>query len=157
MYFSAISFKCFDIHFREKLYEISFKNPIKDGILRKCPQMADELEDPYSKRLSGSEILSILCEEKCDRQQDIKPKGTLNFESKYLELEVFLIMILLVILFESRINITTSECPEILSEVCELVDCLKPKASHLCPNSCPRGKNRTENVIFYDSYICKPM
>ena len=78
---------CFDIHFREKLYEISFKNPIKDGILRKCPQMADELEDPYAKRLSGGEILNILCEEKCDRLQDIKPKGKSNFESKYLQLE----------------------------------------------------------------------
>ena len=61
-----------------------------------------------------------------------------------------------VILSETRINITTIittlECPEILSEVCELVDCLKPKASHLCPDSCPRGKNRIENVILYDSY-----
>ena len=46
--------------------------------------MADELEDPYAKRLSGSEILNILCEEKCDRLQDIKPKGTLDFDSKYL-------------------------------------------------------------------------
>ena len=82
---------CFDIHFREKLYEISFKNPIKDGILRKCPQMADELEDPYAKRLSGGEILNILCEEKCDRLQDIKPKGKSNFESKYLQLESYFI------------------------------------------------------------------
>ena len=80
--FILIDFKCFDIHFREKLYEISFKNPIKDGILRKCPQMADELEDPYAKRLSGSEILNILCEEKCDRLQDIKPKGKSNLESR---------------------------------------------------------------------------
>ena len=46
--------------------------------------MADELEDPYAKRLSGSEILNILCEEKCDRLQDIKPKGKLDFDSKYL-------------------------------------------------------------------------
>ena len=82
--FILVNFMCFDIHFREKLYEISFKNPIKDGILRKCPQMADELEDPYAKRLDGSEILNILCEEKCDRLQDIKPMGKLIFESKYL-------------------------------------------------------------------------
>ena len=44
--------------------------------------MADELEDPYAKRLSGSEILNILCEEKCDRLQDIKPKGKSNLESR---------------------------------------------------------------------------
>ena len=50
--------------------------------------MADELEDPYAKRLSGSEILNILCEEKCDRLQDIKPKGKSNFESKYLLLKI---------------------------------------------------------------------
>ena len=80
--FILVNFMCFDIHFREKLYEISFKNPIKDGILRKCPQMADELEDPYAKRLSGGEILNILCEEKCDRLQDIKPKGKSNLESR---------------------------------------------------------------------------
>ena len=82
--FILVNFKCFNIPFREKLYEISFKNPIKDGILRKCPQMANELEDPYAKRLKGSDILNILCEEKCDRLQDIKPKGTLDFDSKYL-------------------------------------------------------------------------
>ena len=51
--------------------------------------MVDELEDPYAKRLSGGEILNILCEEKCDRQQDIKPKGELNVESKYLLFEIF--------------------------------------------------------------------
>ena len=89
---------CFDIHFREKLYEISFKNPIKDGILRKCPQMADELEDPYAKRLSGGEILNILCEEKCDRLQDIKPKGKSNSRSQYLQLQIFYLKLELTIL-----------------------------------------------------------
>lgn len=117
--------------------------------------MFDELEDPYSKRLSGSEILKILCEEKCDRLQDIKPKGKLNFESRYLLFQIYFI------LSETRIKITSiitiSECPEILSEVCELVDCLKPKASHLCPDSCPRGKIRIENVIFCDIFasLCR--
>ena len=51
--------------------------------------MVDELEDPYAKRLSGGEILNILCEEKCDRQQDIKPKGKLNFESNIHHLKFF--------------------------------------------------------------------
>ena len=110
--------------------------------------MEDELEDPYAKRLSGGEILNILCEEKCDRLQDIKPKGKSNSRSQYLQLQIILSQIRI----DNNSIITTSECPEILSEVCELVDCLKPKASHLCPDSCPRGNTRIDIVIFHDKY-----
>ena len=47
---------------------MSYNNPIVKAVTKICPEIAQEGENPYSKRLSGDELLNILCEEKCERQ-----------------------------------------------------------------------------------------
>ena len=60
--------------FSEKLYATSFgdENPIADAVIQQCPHLSEEISKPdgYGKRLSGNEILSILCEGQCAEQKN---------------------------------------------------------------------------------------
>ena len=62
------------IIFSEKLYATSFgdENPIADAVIQQCPHLSEEISKPdgYGKRLSGNEILNILCEGQCEEQKN---------------------------------------------------------------------------------------
>ena len=62
---------------REKLEAMSYKNPIRDAVLKQCPEVADGLFTPYGSNLSGDEILSILCEAICPKLTNPGGKITL--------------------------------------------------------------------------------
>ena len=49
------------------MYSLSYDNPLVNAIARQCPKIAEEQKNPTAKRLSGDEILNILCEENCER------------------------------------------------------------------------------------------
>ena len=61
------------------------KNPIADAIIKQCPNLSDQLYDPMANRLSGADILRILCDKQCGQQREsgkhIKSCSTTN---KYL-------------------------------------------------------------------------
>ena len=56
------------------------KNPIADAIIKQCPNLSDQLYDPMANRLSGADILRILCDKQCGQQKEsgkhIKSCGT---------------------------------------------------------------------------------
>ena len=55
-------------HFkREKFYADTFENPIQNAVFKQCPDLYNELNDPYAIQLSGVEILNMLCEKNCTR------------------------------------------------------------------------------------------
>ena len=62
------------IIFSEKLYATSFgdENPIADAVIKQCPHLSEEITktEGYEKRLSGNEILNILCEGQCEEQKN---------------------------------------------------------------------------------------
>jgi hypothetical protein len=51
---------------------MSYENPIVDEVSKQCPEIADERSNPYAKRLTGEEILNIICEANCTRLQEMK-------------------------------------------------------------------------------------
>ena len=62
----------YNICFREKLYATKLKtdyNPIADAVINQCPNLSDQIYDPFSSRLSGTDILRILCDEQCEEQK----------------------------------------------------------------------------------------
>ena len=62
----------YDICFREKLYATKLKteyNPIADAVINQCPNLSDQIYDPLARRLSGSDILRILCDEQCEEEK----------------------------------------------------------------------------------------
>ena len=67
----------FDLLNREKLEAKSYENPIRDAVLKQCPEVAEGLFTPYGSNLSGDEILSILCEATCPRSTNHGGKLTL--------------------------------------------------------------------------------
>lgn len=52
---------------KEKLYAETYDNPIRDAVHKQCPEIAYELSNPYASKLTGDEILNVLCEENCTR------------------------------------------------------------------------------------------
>ena len=73
-------YRSFDYYicFREKLYATKLKtdyNPISDAVINQCPNLSDQIYDPFASRLSGSDILRILCDEQCEKQ---KKSGRIN-------------------------------------------------------------------------------
>ena len=52
---------------REKFQAHSYDNPIKDAVLKECPEVSHELNDHYGSKLSGDKILNILCNDRCAR------------------------------------------------------------------------------------------
>ena len=58
------------------------KNPIADAIIKQCPNLSDQLYDLRANRLSGADILRILCDKQCGQPKesgkDIKSCGTTN-------------------------------------------------------------------------------
>ena len=62
------------IIFSEKLYATNFgdENPIADAVIKQCPHLSQEISKPdgYGNRLSGNEILNILCEGQCEEQKN---------------------------------------------------------------------------------------
>ena len=67
--------------FSEKLYATNFgdENPIADAVIKQCPHLSEEISKPdgSGKRLSGNEILNILCEGQCEEQKNDGKKITL--------------------------------------------------------------------------------
>ena len=58
------------------------KNPIADAIIKQCPNFSDQLYDLRANRLSGADILRILCDKQCGQPKEsgkhIKSCGTTN-------------------------------------------------------------------------------
>ena len=46
------------------------ENPIADAIIKQCPNLSDQLYDPIANRLSGADILRILCDKQCGQQRE---------------------------------------------------------------------------------------
>ena len=57
---------------------MAYENPIVEAVGKQCPDIADEQRNPYAKRLTGDEILNIICEKNCTRIQDVKHPGMKN-------------------------------------------------------------------------------
>ena len=51
---------------------MSYENPIVDEVSKQCPEIADERRNPYAKRLTGKELLNIICEANCTRLKEVK-------------------------------------------------------------------------------------
>ena len=51
---------------------MSYENPIVDEVSKQCSEIADERRNPYAKRLTGEEILNIICEANCTRLKEEK-------------------------------------------------------------------------------------
>ena len=58
------------------------ENPIADAIIKQCPNLSNQLYDPKANRLSGADILRILCDQQCRQQKESgknnKSSGTAN-------------------------------------------------------------------------------
>ena len=46
------------------------KNPIADAIIKQCPNLSDQLYDLSANRLSGADILRILCDKQCGQPKE---------------------------------------------------------------------------------------
>ena len=46
------------------------QNPIAEAVIKQCPNLSDQFDDDLSdtNRLSGDDILRILCEQQCEEQ-----------------------------------------------------------------------------------------
>ena len=50
------------------------QNPIAEAVIKQCPNLSDQFDDNLSdnlsdtNRLSGDDILRILCEQQCEEQ-----------------------------------------------------------------------------------------
>ena len=47
-----------------------FQNPIAEAVIKQCPNLSDQFENDLSdtNRLSGDDILRILCEQQCEEK-----------------------------------------------------------------------------------------
>ena len=75
----------YDICFREKLYATKLKteyNPIADAVINQCPNLSDQIYDPLASRLSGSDILRILCDEQCEEEKKSGRNDTIIAQHK---------------------------------------------------------------------------
>ena len=65
--------KCYIFIFRDKLYatqgRTDVENPIVDAVIKQCPNLVDRISDPTAARLSGDDIIRILCEEQCEEMK----------------------------------------------------------------------------------------
>ena len=71
----------YNLCFREKLYATKLKteyNPIADAVINQCPNLSDQIYDPSASRLSGTDILRILCDEQCEEQKKSGRDNTLR-------------------------------------------------------------------------------
>ena len=66
-----------NFHFSEKFYATNIydENPILDAVVKQCPTLKEEIHSPYGKRLSGNEILNIICDGQCEEP---KSYGTVS-------------------------------------------------------------------------------
>ena len=57
------------------------QNPIADAVIKQCPDLSDQFDNNFNdtNRLSGEDILRILCEQQCEEQMDSGRKGVGNF------------------------------------------------------------------------------
>ena len=64
-------------YFSEKLYATNIydENPILDAVVKQCPALKEEIHSPYENRLSGNEILDIICDGQCEEP---KSYGTVS-------------------------------------------------------------------------------
>ena len=46
------------------------QNPIADAVIKQCPDLSDQFDNDFNdtNRLSGEDILRILCEQQCEEQ-----------------------------------------------------------------------------------------
>ena len=46
------------------------QNPIAEAVIKQCPNLSDQFDDDLknTNRLSGDDILRILCEQQCEEQ-----------------------------------------------------------------------------------------
>ena len=65
MYYTRVNV---DFYFSEKLYATNIydENPILDAVIKQCPALKEEIHSPFGKRLSGNEILDIICDGQCE-------------------------------------------------------------------------------------------
>ena len=66
-----------NFYFSDKLYATNIydENPILDAVIQQCPTLKEEIHSPYAKRLSGNEILNIICDGQCEEP---KSYGTVS-------------------------------------------------------------------------------
>ena len=67
-----IIYKCIN---REKYHADSVENPIRDRVLGECFDEVHHPSEPFVRSLTGEEILTALCEKKCDVCQQYKHYG----------------------------------------------------------------------------------
>ena len=59
--------KVFFICRREKFYASIYYNPLVNAVAKQCPEIAKNQRTPYEKRLTGDEIINVLCNKNCER------------------------------------------------------------------------------------------
>ena len=52
---------------REKFYASIYYNPLVNAVAKQCPEIAKNQRTPYEKRLTGDEIINVLCNKNCER------------------------------------------------------------------------------------------
>ena len=60
---------------REKYHADSVENPIRDLVLGECFDEVHHPSEPFVRSLTGEEILTALCEKKCNVSQQYKHYG----------------------------------------------------------------------------------
>ena len=57
------------------------QNPIAEAVIKQCPNLSDQFEDDLNdtNRLSGDDILRILCEQQCEEQINSGRKDVGNY------------------------------------------------------------------------------
>ena len=60
---------------REKYHADSVENPIRDLVLGECFDEVHHRSKPFVRSLTGEEILTALCEKKCNVSQQYKHYG----------------------------------------------------------------------------------
>ena len=57
------------------------QNPIAEAVIKQCPNLSDQFDNDFNdtNRLSGDDILRILCEQQCEEQIDSGRKSVRNF------------------------------------------------------------------------------
>ena len=65
----------FGIFYREKFHAEGYENPIRDAVVRRCFS-----EILYGSRVTGDEILNILCNKNCTRLPN--PDGKIKLVNK---------------------------------------------------------------------------
>lgn len=57
---------------KEKFHAEGYENPIRDAVFEECPEIVYQLNNPYGSKLTGDEILNILCNDNCTRSTNPK-------------------------------------------------------------------------------------